>query len=59
VMAIATHNAPEIGSALVGEFRRQGVGARSLVLKANNRGAEVSDFAGTRTLGADVRKLRA
>jgi homoserine kinase len=57
VMAIAMRSAPEIGNALVEEFRRQGVGARSLLLKANNRGAEISDFAGVRTLGADAPKL--
>jgi homoserine kinase len=54
VMAIARHSAPQIGSALVEEFRRQGVGARALLLKADNRGAEVSDFAGIRTLAADA-----
>jgi homoserine kinase len=56
VMAIARHGAPEIGKALVEEFRRQGVSARALILKADNRGAEVSDFAGIRTLGADSPK---
>jgi len=54
VMAIARHSALQIGKGLVEEFRRQGVGARELILKADNRGAEVSDFAGTRTLGADA-----
>jgi len=54
VMAIARHSALEIGSELVEEFRRQGVGAYALVLKADNRGAEVSDFAGIRTLAADT-----
>ena len=48
VMAIARHSALEIGNVLVEEFRRQGVGARELILKADNRGAEVSDFAGVR-----------
>ncbi len=52
VMAIARHGAPQIGSALVEEFRRQGVGARALILKADNRGAEVSDFSGVRALAA-------
>lgn len=54
VMAIARHSAPQIGSALVEEFRHQGVGARALILKADNRGAEVSDVAGIRTLAADA-----
>ena len=54
VMAIARHSAPQIGSALVEEFRRQGVGSRALILKADNRGAEVSDFAGIRTLAGDT-----
>ena len=51
VMAIARHDAREIGEALVEEFRKQGVSARALILKADNRGAEVSDFEGTHTLG--------
>lgn len=59
VMAIARHSALEIGKALVEEFRRQGVGAKELVLKADNRGAEVSDFAGTRRLVSDTPVSRA
>jgi homoserine kinase len=56
VMAIARRGAPEIGSALVEEFRRQGIGARALILKADNRGAEVSDFSGVHALAADAAK---
>jgi len=54
VMAIARHSAQQIGKALVEEFRRQGVVAHALVLKANNRGAEISDFSGVRRLTADA-----
>lgn len=42
VMAIARHNAAEIGEALVKEFRRKGVAAKALPLKADNRGAHLS-----------------
>lgn len=42
VMAVARHSAAEIGDALVREFRRMGTGARALVLKADNRGAQIS-----------------
>jgi homoserine kinase len=42
VMAIARHNAPQIGEALVAEFARQGTAARALLLKADNRGAQLS-----------------
>lgn len=42
VMAIARHSSAEIGDALVGEFRRRGTAARSLLLKADNRGARIS-----------------
>jgi homoserine kinase len=41
VMAIATANAEEIGEALVGRFRRNGVAARATRLKADNRGAQI------------------
>jgi homoserine kinase len=54
VMAIARHSALEIGKALVEKFRDQGVRARELILKADNRGAEVSDSSGIRTLAADM-----
>ena len=53
VMAIARHSAPQIGAALVDEFRRQGVGAQARILKADNRGTEVSDSAGSRALSAE------
>jgi homoserine kinase len=56
VMAIARHSALEIGTALVEEFRRQGIRARELILKADNRGAELSDSSGIRTLSADTAK---
>lgn len=56
VMAIARHSAAQIGEALVEEFRRQGVGAEARVLKADNRGAEVSDSSGSRTLAAGAEK---
>jgi homoserine kinase len=59
VMAIARHSATQIGEGLVEEFRRQGVGAQARVLKADNRGAEVSDSAGTLTLGAETKKSSA
>jgi homoserine kinase len=42
VMAIAKHSAKQIGDALVAEFRRAGTSARALVLKADNRGTQVS-----------------
>lgn len=42
VMAIARHGAREIGDALVAEFRRNGVTARALLLKADNRGAQLA-----------------
>src|SRR5580704_4698603 len=41
VMAVATANAEEIGEALVGRFRRNGVAARATRLKADNRGAQM------------------
>lgn len=46
VMAIAQHSAKEIGHALEDEFRRQGVGATARILKADNRGAQISGFSG-------------
>jgi homoserine kinase len=52
VMAIARHSAPQIGAALVEEFRRQNVGARALVLKAHNGGTQVSNSSGVRALAA-------
>ena len=58
VMAIARHSAPQIGASLVEEFRRQGVGAQARILKADNRGIELSDASGTRALGADVPTTR-
>ena len=42
VMAIATRNAQQIGDALVAEFRRAGTSARAVLLKADNRGVQVS-----------------
>ncbi len=56
VMAIAHHSAAQIGAALVEEFRRQGVDAQARVLKADNRGAEVSDASGVRALAAGTAK---
>jgi homoserine kinase len=53
VMAITRHSAAQIGGALREEFQRQGVGAAVRILKANNRGAEVSDLAGIRTFTVD------
>jgi homoserine kinase len=41
VMAIARRSVAEIGDALVGEFRRKGTDARVLLLKADNRGAQL------------------
>jgi homoserine kinase len=40
VMAIARHSPREIADALIAEFRRKGTGARVLLLKAENRGAQ-------------------
>ena len=40
VMAIARNSAPEIGNALIAEFRKKGTAARALLLKAENRGAQ-------------------
>ena len=40
VMAIATQNAESIGEELVDRFRRKGVTARAMRLKADNRGAQ-------------------
>jgi homoserine kinase len=42
VMAIARDSSREIGDALVAEFQRKGTGARALLLKAENRGAQTS-----------------
>jgi homoserine kinase len=42
VMAIARNNAVRIGEALVAEFARQGIAAKALLLRADNRGAHVS-----------------
>jgi len=53
VMAISRHSANQIGAALVEQFRRQGVGAQARVLKADNRGTEVLDSAGSRTLNPE------
>ena len=52
VMAIARRNAAEIGEALVGEFRRKGMNARALLLKADNRGAQLSSSPSSRKLPA-------
>jgi homoserine kinase len=41
IMAIAQHSAAQIGEALVEEFRRRGVTARAILLKAENRGARI------------------
>jgi hypothetical protein len=49
-MAIVSHSAHQIGDALVEQSRQQGVGAQARVLKADNRGAEVSDSSGSRSL---------
>lgn len=54
VMAIAEHSAARIGEALVGEFRKQGVGAKALLLKADNRGTQVTSQAGARLLGPAI-----
>jgi homoserine kinase len=56
VMAIARQNALRIGEALVEEFHRQGVTAEARILKADNRGAEISDSAGHRTLSGHTVK---
>jgi homoserine kinase len=47
VMAVAQHSAKEIGHALEEEFRRQGVGATARILKADNRGAQISGVSGS------------
>jgi homoserine kinase len=44
VMAIAKHNAQQIGDALVAEFRRVGTIARAVLLKADNQGAQLNDM---------------
>lgn len=41
VMAIARKDASDIGEALVAEFRRKGVGATAVLLKADNVGARI------------------
>ncbi len=41
-MAIATRAAAAIGEALVGEFRRKGVAAKAVLLKADNVGAQLN-----------------
>lgn len=41
VMAIARKDAPAIGEALVGEFRKKGIAAKALLLKADNVGAQL------------------
>jgi homoserine kinase len=46
VMAIAWHSPAEIGDALVGKFHRAGVSARALLLKADNRGAQLAAASG-------------
>lgn len=56
VMAIARHSAPQIGAALVDEFRRKGVGALARILKADNSGAEISDSAGSHVLRGSTRQ---
>jgi len=56
VMAIARHSAEQIGEALFEKFRVEGVGAQARVLKADNRGAEVSDSAGSRSLSVESSK---
>jgi homoserine kinase len=43
VMAIAQHSAARIGKALVKEFGRQGVTAKAILLKAENRGARTPE----------------
>jgi homoserine kinase len=50
VMAIARHSAREIGDALVAEFRQQGTAAQALLLKADNRGAQVVSSSDAHTL---------
>jgi len=52
VMAIARRSAAEIGEALVGEFRRKGTNARVLLLKADNRGAQLARSSSSRKLPA-------
>jgi homoserine kinase len=59
VMAIARHSPQQIGEALVEEFRRQGVNAKALLLKADNRGTQIVDSSGARTLATDVPRARA
>jgi homoserine kinase len=51
VMAIAEHSAARIGESLVAEFRRHGIAAKSLLLKADNHGAQVTNSSGVRALG--------
>jgi homoserine kinase len=41
VMAIARHSSREIGEALVREFKRKGIAARALMLRADNSGAKI------------------
>ena len=48
----AAGNANAIGEGLVEEFRRKGIAARALLLKADNRGAQISNVSGARTLVA-------
>jgi homoserine kinase len=43
VMAIVRHSPQHIADALVAQFRRAGTSARSLLLKADNRGVRVSN----------------
>jgi homoserine kinase len=55
VMAIATRSAAEIGKGLVAEFGRHGVAARALILKADNRGAQLSTASGSRSFATPLR----
>jgi homoserine kinase len=52
VMAIARHDASAIGELLAAEFRKQGIAARSFILKADNRGAHVLGRNGIRKSAA-------
>jgi homoserine kinase len=54
VMAIAEHSAARIADALVAEFRRHGVAAKALLLKADNQGTQVTTGTGARALGPAV-----
>ncbi len=54
VMAIAEHSASRISDSLIAEFRRHGVTARALMLKADNQGTQVTTGSGVRALGPAV-----